>query len=109
MSNTLRAVLWRKLLALCVLVFEKEVSVLSSIYTISKESAFDAGDPGLIPGLGRSSGEGNDKAPQYSCLENPMERGAWQAAVHGVTRVGHDLVINHHTNLKKNSTSIYAK
>ena len=87
----------------------KKVSVLSSIHTISKESAFDAGDPGLIPGLGRSSGEGNGNPPQYSCLENPMGRGAWQAAVHGVKRVGHDLVINHHTNLKKNSTSIYAK
>ena len=41
---------------------------------------------------GRSPGEGNDNPPQYSCLENPMDRGAWQATVHGVTRVGHDLV-----------------
>ena len=40
-------------------------------------SAYNAGDSGLIPGLGRSSGEGNDKPLQYSCLENPMDGGAW--------------------------------
>ena len=42
--------------------------------------------PGSIPGLGRSPGEGNDNSLQYSCLENPMDRGAWQTAVHGVTQ-----------------------
>ena len=42
-----------------------------------KDSACNAGDPGLIPGLGRSPGEGNGNPLQYSCLENPMERGAW--------------------------------
>ena len=52
----------------------------------------NAGDPGLIHGLGRSPGEGNGNPLQYSCLENPMDREAWQATVHGVTRVGHDLV-----------------
>jgi len=41
---------------------------------------------GLIPGLGRSPGEGNGNLLQYFCLENPMVRGAWQAAVHGVTK-----------------------
>ena len=41
-----------------------------------KASAYDAGDPGLIPGLGRSSGEGNGNPLQYSCMENPMDRGA---------------------------------
>ena len=41
-------------------------------------------DPCLIPGLGRSPGEGNGYPFQYSCLKNPMDRGAWQAAVHGV-------------------------
>jgi len=46
---------------------------------------------GLVPGSGRSSGEENGNPFQYSCLENPMDRGAWQATVHGVTRVGHDL------------------
>ena len=44
------------------------------------------------PGLGRSLGEGNGNPLQYSCLENPMDRGAWQATVHGVARVRHDLV-----------------
>ena len=62
--------------------------------SVSEESACSAGDPGLIPGLGRSPGEGNGNPLQYSCLENPMDRGAWWAAVHGVTRVGHDLAVN---------------
>ena len=51
-----------------------------------KASAYNAGDPGLIPGLGRSPGEGNGSPIQYSCLENPMDGGAWWAAVHGVTK-----------------------
>ena len=50
-----------------------------------KESTCNAGDPGLIPGLGRSPGEGNGNPLQYFCLENPMDRGAWWATVHGVT------------------------
>ena len=49
-----------------------------------KASAYKAGDQGSIPGLGRSSGEGNGNPFQYSCLENPMDRGAWEATVHGV-------------------------
>ena len=49
-----------------------------------KESACSAGVPGLIPGSGRSPGEGNGNPLQYSCLENPMDRGAWWAPVHGV-------------------------
>ena len=52
----------------------------------SKESACNARDPGLIPGWGRSPGEGNGKPLQYSCLENPMDRGAWQATVHRVAK-----------------------
>ena len=48
------------------------------------KNACNAGDPGLIPGLGRSSGVGNGYLLQYSCLENSMEREAWQATVHGV-------------------------
>ena len=43
-------------------------------------------DLGLIPGLGRSPGEGNGNPFQYSCLENPMDRGAWQATVHEVAK-----------------------
>ena len=51
----------------------------------------NAGDVGSIPGSGRSPGEENGNPLQYSCLENPRDRGAWQAAVHGVERVVHDL------------------
>ena len=47
-----------------------------------KESSYNAGDLGLVLGLGRSPGEGNGKPLQYSCLENPMDRGAWWATVH---------------------------
>ena len=47
-------------------------------------------DAGLIPGLGRSPRGGHGNPLQYSCLENPMDRGAWQTRVHKVTRVGHD-------------------
>ena len=60
--------------------------------SVSKESACNAGDPGSIPGSGKSPGEGNGKPLQYSCLENPMDRGAWQAIVHGAASVGHNLV-----------------
>ena len=49
-----------------------------------KASAYNAEDPGSIPGLGRSPGEGNGNPLQYSCLENPMGGGTWQAIVHGV-------------------------
>ena len=51
-----------------------------------KESACNAGDPGLIPWLGRYPGEGNDNPLQYSCPENSMDRGAWPATVRGVTK-----------------------
>ena len=59
--------------------------------SVGKESACNAGDPGSKPGSGRSPGEKNGNPLQYFCLEYPMDRGAWQAAVHGVARVGHDL------------------
>ena len=59
--------------------------------SVGKEAACYAGDSGLIPGWGRSPGEGNGNPLQYSCLENPMDREALQATVHGVARVGHDL------------------
>ena len=59
--------------------------------SVSRESACSAGDLGLIPGSGRVFGEGNGNPLQYSCLENPMNRGAWQATVHWVTRVRHNL------------------
>ena len=61
--------------------------------SVVKNPLADAEDMSLIPGLGRSPGEGNGNPLQYSCLENPIERGAWWAAVHeGHKRVGHDLV-----------------
>ena len=51
-----------------------------------KASVCNAGDPGSIPRLGRSPGEGNGNPLQYSCLENPTDGGAWQATVHGVAK-----------------------
>ena len=60
--------------------------------SVGQESAYNAGDSGSIPRSGRSPGEGNGNPFQYSCVQNPMDRGAWQAIVHGVSRVGHDLV-----------------
>ena len=53
-----------------------------------KESACNARDVGLIPGLGRSPGGGNTNPLQYSCLENPVDRGVWRATDHGVTKEG---------------------
>ena len=51
-----------------------------------KASAYNARDPGSIPALGRSPGEGNGNPLQFSCLENPMDGGAWYATVHGVAK-----------------------
>ena len=51
-----------------------------------RASACNEGDPGSIPGFGRSPGEGNGNPLQYSCLENPMDRAAWWATVHGVAK-----------------------
>ena len=51
-----------------------------------KASASNVGDLGLIPGSGRSPGEGNGNPLQYSCLDNPMDRGAWSATVHGAAK-----------------------
>ena len=51
-----------------------------------KNFACNSGDPGVIPGLGRSPGEGNDYPLQYSCLGNPTDRGSWRATVHWVAK-----------------------
>ena len=63
-------------------------NMLSRLYfpggSDSKASAYNAGDLGSIPGLGRSPGEGNGNSLQYSCLENPMDGGDWWATVQGV-------------------------
>ena len=53
---------------------------------VKKKLPPKAGDAGLIPGLGRSPEGGNDNPIQYSCLENSMDRGAWQATVHGIAK-----------------------
>ena len=55
-----------------------------SVSSDGKESACNAGNLGLIPGSGRSPGEGNDNSLQYSCLKNPMDKEAWWATAHGV-------------------------
>ena len=67
---------------------EKQISYLWGFPSGSdgKESACNAGNPGSIPGSGRSTGEGDGNSVQYSCQRNPMDRGAWQATIHGVAR-----------------------
>ena len=62
------------------------ITILRSPGSDSKESASNAGNLGSIPGSGRSPGEGNVNLLQYSCLENSMDRGAWQATVWGLTK-----------------------
>ena len=62
-------------------------------------NAGDVRDTGSIPGSGRSPGEGNDNPLQYSCLENLMDRGAWKATVHGITKTNTNKGLhnsNHH-------------
>ena len=61
--------------------------------SVVKNLPANAGDTDLIPGLGRSPAKGNGNPLQYSCLRSPMDRVAWWATVHGVTRLRHDLVI----------------
>ena len=58
---------------------------------VSEESACNAGNPGSVPGLGGFPGEGNGNPLQHSCLENTMDRGAWQLPSLRSPRVGHDL------------------
>ena len=58
----------------------------SLVAQMVKASGYNAGDLGSIPGSGRSLGEGNGNPLQYSCLEDPMDGGAWWAAVHGVAK-----------------------
>ena len=67
------------------------ICVYMCVGLVGKESACNEGDQGLFPGSGRSHGEGNGNSLQYSCLENLMDREAWQATVHEVARIGHDL------------------
>ena len=64
----------------------ESIFLWAMLMTTGKESACNTGDMGSIPESGRSPGEGNGNPLQYSCLENPMDRGAWWAAVHGVPK-----------------------
>ena len=72
--------------------------------SVGKASACNEGDLGSIPGSVSSPGAGNGNPLKYSCLENPMDRGAWQATVHGITRVGHNLALSFLTLFKKKKT-----
>ena len=75
----------------------------------AKASAYNAGDLGSIPGLGRSSGEGNGNPIQYSCLENPMDGGALQATVYGVAKSRTRLSDFTHMLLRKGQCSAVTK
>ena len=67
--------------------------------SVVKNTPANAGDSGSIPGSGRSTGEGNGSPLQYSCLGNPMDRGAWQAEAHRSQRVKHDLATKQQTRI----------
>ena len=74
--------------------------------SVVKNLPANAGVGSSIPGLGRSPGEANGNPLQYSCLGNPMDRGAWWATVHGVARVRHDLATKHTHTYSKNQAVI---
>ena len=67
-------------------IFSRNNSSTYRFHSEGKASACNEGDPRSIPGLGRSPGEGNGSPLQYSCLENPVDRGAWWTTVHGVEK-----------------------
>ena len=64
---------------------------MDPLSSVGKDSACKAGDLGSIPGSKRPPEGGNGNSVQDSCLENPIDRGAWQATIHGVAKVGHSL------------------
>ena len=68
------------------LLFLRKASQVVLVVKNLPANAGDIRDPGLIPGLGRSSREGQCNPLQYSCLENPIDRGAWWATIHGVAK-----------------------
>ena len=73
-------------------IVDRHVLIRASLIAQSiKNQPANSGDWGLIPHLGISPGEGNGNSLMYSCLENPMDKGAWRATVNGVARVGHNL------------------
>ena len=86
-------ILWHSAFFIVQLLFSRKFIILHVLSTScfpgsldGKASANNAGDTGSIPGLGRSPGKGNGNPLQYSCLENPMDPGAWWATVHGVAK-----------------------
>ena len=80
-------VFWRGVLLFKGLAISRDSYFIRLPWWLSgKESACNAGDPGSIPGLERSPGGGHGNPLQYSCLENPMDGGAWQATAHGVSQ-----------------------
>ena len=84
------------------IIFAMYSHIRASLLAQLVESARNAGDLGSIPGSGRSPGEGNGNLLQYSCLENPMGRGTWQATVYGVARVRPNWVTKHkHTHIHR--------
>ena len=76
---------------------EPTENIASLVAYLVKDATCHAGDEHSIPGLGRSPGKGNGNPLQYSCLENSMDRGAWQATVHGVTKNQTRLSTHTHT------------
>ena len=79
------------------LMFSMGLSWASQVALVVKNTPANAGDlkdAGSIPGLGRSPGGGHSNKLEYSCLEDPMDKGAWQAKVHGTARVRHDLALS---------------
>ena len=81
--NLLRLIYVFKWLALCLSLW---LSPAFPSGSVGKESSYNSGDAGLITGWGRSSGVGHGNSPQYSCLENPMDSGAWWSIDHAVTK-----------------------
>ena len=77
----------------------------SQVALVVKNLSANAGDTGLIPGLGRSAGGGGGTSLQYSCLENPMDRGTWQAINQEVARVGRDSVTESPTTTVEKATN----
>ena len=77
----------------------------SQVAQVVKNPPTNAGDTGLIPGSGRSPGGGNDNPLQYSCLESSMDRGAWQATIHGVAKSQTQL--SHWTHIPGEGQSLY--